>query len=263
MEFLRDARELTDSSEHSIIAVHCRGGKGRTGSLCCAWLLYSKTELDAEKALAAFAKRRTDRRRSKKLCGVETPSQVRYVRQLAEHLKSNGCHRDLPGLAPLCPKPAIKLQALDFKNGLIAKPLRMGPLRVLVQCGGANVSEYVLETASVDAATQSISLDNVAVCGDVRVSVFEDLGGDFSAFDAMTSATNVIKAKGLVLLFLFHTNFLHLHAASVDCNSHDAVQHEQFAVPVEQLDKAHKNVKRGKHAAGSSVVLNFIRSGTD
>eukprot|EP00913_Durusdinium_trenchii_P031377 g29377.t1 len=43
----------------NIVAVHCRGGKGRTGSFCCAWLLYTKEAEDAEDALNFFALRRS------------------------------------------------------------------------------------------------------------------------------------------------------------------------------------------------------------
>ena len=62
------------------LAVHCRGGKGRTGSFCCAWLLYSRECDDADDALALFALERTELSLGKKkLQGVETPSQRRYV----------------------------------------------------------------------------------------------------------------------------------------------------------------------------------------
>ncbi len=31
---------MEKNEEKNTIVVHCRGGKGRTGSICCAWLLY-------------------------------------------------------------------------------------------------------------------------------------------------------------------------------------------------------------------------------
>ena len=38
-----DSRGIAQSvSNENVLAVHCRGGKGRTGSLCCSWLLYSE-----------------------------------------------------------------------------------------------------------------------------------------------------------------------------------------------------------------------------
>eukprot|EP00439_Symbiodinium_sp_Y106_P024670 s1280_g3.t1 len=71
----------TKRCRQNVTAVHCRGGKGRTGSFCCSWLLYTKEAEDAEDALNFFALRRTDleKKRLSKVQGVETPSQVRYV----------------------------------------------------------------------------------------------------------------------------------------------------------------------------------------
>lgn len=40
--FLNDAAQWRSEDAARRIAVHCKGGKGRTGSLCCAWLLYSR-----------------------------------------------------------------------------------------------------------------------------------------------------------------------------------------------------------------------------
>lgn len=90
----------------STIAVHCRGGKGRTGSLVSAWLLYSRSRdregvpLPPEDVLNLFALRRTEgRSRKRKLQGVETPSQKRYVGQLFQMLEEQGGFCSLPSAA--------------------------------------------------------------------------------------------------------------------------------------------------------------------
>lgn len=63
-----------------VIAVHCRGGKGRTGSMVCTWLIYSQFVKDSEESLTYFARARTELRKSStKLQGVDTPSQKRFV----------------------------------------------------------------------------------------------------------------------------------------------------------------------------------------
>merc|ERR1719444_303214 len=47
VEFINATRVWMAEHDHNILAVHCKGGKGRTGAFICAWLLYSKTCKDA------------------------------------------------------------------------------------------------------------------------------------------------------------------------------------------------------------------------
>ena len=83
VHFLEFDRESMSSSQN-VLAIHCRGGKGRTGSFCCACLTYVR---EAEDARNHFALRRTDtdRVRIRKSQGAEMVSQVRcldYVEKL-------------------------------------------------------------------------------------------------------------------------------------------------------------------------------------
>ena len=66
------------SNPQNVLAIHCRGGKGRTGSFCCAWLMYMREADDARNYLALW-RTDTDRVRIRKSQGVETVSQVRYL----------------------------------------------------------------------------------------------------------------------------------------------------------------------------------------
>lgn len=61
------------------VAVHCKGGKGRTGTMICAYLMYSGQCRSADAALRHFSLMRS-RIGAEKLQGVQTPSQERYVR---------------------------------------------------------------------------------------------------------------------------------------------------------------------------------------
>ena len=40
-KFARTARDWMDADPENIIAVHCKGGKGRTGTIICTWLIES------------------------------------------------------------------------------------------------------------------------------------------------------------------------------------------------------------------------------
>lgn len=37
--FAKSARDWMDADPDNIIAVHCKGGKGRTGTIICTWLI--------------------------------------------------------------------------------------------------------------------------------------------------------------------------------------------------------------------------------
>ena len=69
-----------------VAAIHCKGGKGRTGTMICCYLMHSGAVDDfsgpsaPDNALAYFASRRTDSARGSTYQGVQTPSQARFIR---------------------------------------------------------------------------------------------------------------------------------------------------------------------------------------
>ena len=65
-----------DAHKENVIVVHCKGGKGRTGTMIAAWLVRAGLFQQAEKSLAYFRDRRTDSSKGMKSQGVDTPSQV-------------------------------------------------------------------------------------------------------------------------------------------------------------------------------------------
>ena len=98
MDLVMDVREWLRGGEgrKRVVALHCKGGKGRTGTMVCAILIdqdlfkarniihiFSKeisTKLQgAGDTLQYFGQRRTDLNVSKQFQGVETYSQVRQL----------------------------------------------------------------------------------------------------------------------------------------------------------------------------------------
>ena len=71
------------TKEGNAVAVHCKAGKGRTGLIISAYLLYAKIATSAADALTLFAKQRT-----KDGKGVQIPSQKRYLSYFETVLKS-------------------------------------------------------------------------------------------------------------------------------------------------------------------------------
>ncbi|XP_030056286.1 phosphatidylinositol 3,4,5-trisphosphate 3-phosphatase TPTE2 [Microcaecilia unicolor] len=79
LKFTASVREWMAKDEKNIIAIHCKGGKGRTGTMVCTCLVDSDQFESAKESLDYFGERRTDASMSTKFQGVETPSQSRYV----------------------------------------------------------------------------------------------------------------------------------------------------------------------------------------
>uniref|UniRef100_A0A2I3GKV7 Transmembrane phosphoinositide 3-phosphatase and tensin homolog 2 n=1 Tax=Nomascus leucogenys TaxID=61853 RepID=A0A2I3GKV7_NOMLE len=82
--FTKEVNEWMAQDLANIVAIHCNGGKGRTGTMVCAFLIASEIFLTAEESLYYFGERRTDKTHSSKFQGVETPSQNRYVGYFAQ-----------------------------------------------------------------------------------------------------------------------------------------------------------------------------------
>uniref|UniRef100_A0A2I3RDI9 Transmembrane phosphoinositide 3-phosphatase and tensin homolog 2 n=1 Tax=Pan troglodytes TaxID=9598 RepID=A0A2I3RDI9_PANTR len=82
--FTKEVNEWMAQDLENIVAIHCKGGKGRTGTMVCALLIASEIFLTAEESLYYFGERRTDKTHSNKFQGVETPSQNRYVGYFAQ-----------------------------------------------------------------------------------------------------------------------------------------------------------------------------------
>ena len=76
VDFVDSVRSWLEADDRNIIAVHCKGGKGRTGTMICVWLVEAGLFNKAVDSLDYFGARRTDTRVGRMFQGVETPSQV-------------------------------------------------------------------------------------------------------------------------------------------------------------------------------------------
>ncbi|BFZ15305.1 hypothetical protein BsWGS_18344 [Bradybaena similaris] len=79
IDFVANARDWMAADKDNVFALHCKGGKGRTGTMTCTWLIDSGLLENAQESLEYFRDRRTDLSKGSTFQGVETPSQSRYV----------------------------------------------------------------------------------------------------------------------------------------------------------------------------------------
>lgn len=83
LQFCRDVEQWLQQDEKNIAVIHCKAGKGRTGLMISAWMVYSREWPTAKDALTFYAAMRTYNQK-----GVTIPSQIRYVHYFEESLRT-------------------------------------------------------------------------------------------------------------------------------------------------------------------------------
>ena len=82
--FCEDAKQFLDEDKKNVVAIHCKAGKGRTGTFISCLLLYMKFFDTAADCLKYYGMMRVENGR-----GVTVPSQIRYVFYFEQILKKN------------------------------------------------------------------------------------------------------------------------------------------------------------------------------
>jgi hypothetical protein len=86
MDFFKEIQKKFESNPEFVHAFHCWGGKGRTGTMVCMFLLYFHKCKTTEEAMKYFA---TKRNVGEHFKGVETPTQIRFVKYFEEIVSNN------------------------------------------------------------------------------------------------------------------------------------------------------------------------------
>ena len=85
--FCEDAKCFLDEDEQNVIAIHCKAGKGRTGTFICCLMMYMNIFDSADECLQNYGMMRVENGQ-----GVTVPSQKRYVNYFEIILKNNIAH---------------------------------------------------------------------------------------------------------------------------------------------------------------------------
>eukprot|EP00485_Elphidium_margaritaceum_P019142 CAMPEP_0202728538 /NCGR_PEP_ID=MMETSP1385-20130828/185677_1 /ASSEMBLY_ACC=CAM_ASM_000861 /TAXON_ID=933848 /ORGANISM="Elphidium margaritaceum" /LENGTH=589 /DNA_ID=CAMNT_0049394789 /DNA_START=21 /DNA_END=1787 /DNA_ORIENTATION=+ len=93
--------------EANVVAIHCKGGKGRTGTMICAWLLFRYPEATPDEAIDLFATMRTNHLKARTTQGIETYSQRRYVEYFHRFVHT-------PSLLNVPPYQGIAIRTIDI-----------------------------------------------------------------------------------------------------------------------------------------------------
>ncbi|XP_056262997.1 putative tyrosine-protein phosphatase TPTE [Pseudoliparis swirei] len=212
LKFTASVREWMSVDPKNIIAIHCKGGKGRTGTLVCTWFIDSDQFESAKDSLEYFGERRTDKSQSSKFQGVETPSQSRYVGYY-ETMKTK-FNRQLPPPKRLVIK-SIRIHSIggvgkgdgsDLKVKIYVKK------ELLFQCVCAKRENCTVFPDVGSNATVISLLNGPVVEGDVKV-MFESSAGLPKGYEDVP------------FYFWFNTSF---------------IEDNRLFLPRDELDNPHK-----------------------
>ena len=259
VRLVSDMDEWLALDSENIAAVHCRGGKGRTGSAVVAYLMYSRAVDSADEGLDVFAMRRTNTRKRGKLQGVETPSQVQQLKRFEQLLATQGCYRGTTHDMKILRSPnkrSVRLTSLT-SDELYPAHMNGAGVRLQVEIRSESVPGGVITCPAVRISGQrwSLPIEEISVTGDVRVKIaaWEADKGQQLHLDGASCSDEAAKD---IMAFSFHTAFLTHEHDSGTVTADGGLRSGAFVLPLGEIDIACKN-KGGQFNRRGCLSLHF------
>jgi len=159
LKFCRNAAEWLQAEKDNVAVVHCKAGKGRSGTMICALLVYAGAVPSAYDALRWFAMARGGKRQ-----GVTIPSQIRYLAMFERWLRHGT--EDLtsdPMLSIAAPISDAEPVAQHTRHRLVA--VRVGPVHERTLTRAFMTPDSAGEGPPKLMANVRVGLSNREVCG--------------------------------------------------------------------------------------------------
>ncbi|XP_051972151.1 phosphatidylinositol 3,4,5-trisphosphate 3-phosphatase TPTE2-like isoform X1 [Xyrauchen texanus] len=229
LRYTASVREWMALDSWNVIAIHCKGGKGRTGTMVCTWLIDNDQFESAQESLDYFGERRTDKSISSKFQGVETPSQSRYVGYY--EIMKNQYNRQLP------PQKSLRITGIQIHsirgvgngNGSDLKVRIIVKRELVFQCVCARQVNCAMFSDTSNNAVVISFQEGPVVTGDVKV-MFESSAGLPKCY------------KDCLFYFWFNTSF---------------VENNRLHLSREELDNPHKTKTWNIYKEDFGVTLSF------
>ncbi|XP_060521197.1 phosphatidylinositol 3,4,5-trisphosphate 3-phosphatase and dual-specificity protein phosphatase PTEN isoform X2 [Cylas formicarius] len=170
--FCQDVKEWLERDPDNVAVVHCKAGKGRTGTMICCYLLHSRICATADQALNFYGEKRTQDTK-----GVTIPSQVRYVRYYEQLVYRHLRYRPLTVYIKefiFDPAPTFAGGPGNLSFSISHKTFVNEGDKIMQRCKNLKKSEPY--KVPVDSASYSIKLDYcLPLTGDIKIEFYNKI----------------------------------------------------------------------------------------
>lgn len=229
--FCEDVDNWLRLDARNVAAVHCKAGKGRTGTMVCCYLLHSGQFLTASDALNYYGQKRTHDKK-----GVTIPSQRRCVEYYAALVSRSLAYRPV---------------------ALIIRQLSMQPPPTLN--GGQCTLEFAVSDANnmvTKFTSGCVEVRKGAGAVSIRLDRCTPLAGDVKV--ELYNRPKMMMGKDKLFHFWFNTFFVasEVNSARIERFDDDALL-PTFKVCLDkwQLDDAHKDKQHRLYSSDFKVEL--------